>query len=39
MQFLLFQLQAPLAAWGDAAVGPYRGSHDAPGNVARGATS
>ena len=34
MQFLLFQLQAPLAAWGDVAVGPYRGSRDAPGNAA-----
>jgi len=34
MQFLLFQLQAPLAAWGDVAVGQYRGSRDAPGNAA-----
>lgn len=31
MQFLLFQLQAPLAAWGDVAVGQYRGSRDQPG--------
>ena len=34
MQFLLFQLQAPLASWGDVAVGQYRGSRDAPGNAA-----
>jgi len=34
MQFLIFQLQAPLAAWGDVAVGQYRGSRDAPGNAA-----
>ncbi len=34
MEFLLFQLQAPLAAWGDIAVGQYRGSRDAPGNAA-----
>ncbi len=31
MQFLVFQLQASLAAWGDVAVGEYRGSRDAPG--------
>ncbi len=31
MQFLVFQLQANLAAWGDVAVGEYRGSRDAPG--------
>ncbi len=31
MQFLLFQLQAPLAAWGDVAVGQYRGSRESPG--------
>ena len=31
MQFLVFQLQAPLAAWGDVAVGQYRGSRDSPG--------
>jgi CRISPR system Cascade subunit CasD len=31
MQFLLFQLQAPLAAWGDVAVGAYRGSREQPG--------
>ena len=34
MQFLLFQLQAPMAAWGDVAVGQYRGSREAPGNAA-----
>jgi CRISPR system Cascade subunit CasD len=31
MQFLTFQLQAPLAAWGDVAVGQYRGSREHPG--------
>ena len=31
MQFLVFQLQAALAAWGDVAVGEYRSSSDAPG--------
>ena len=31
MQFLVFQLQAPLAAWGDVAVGDYRGSREHPG--------
>ncbi len=31
MQFLVFQLLAPLAAWGDVAVGQHRGSRDAPG--------
>jgi CRISPR system Cascade subunit CasD len=31
MQFLVFQLQASLAAWGDVAVGEYRGSRDYPG--------
>ena len=34
MQFLVFQLVAPLAAWGDVAVGQYRGSRDAPGESA-----
>ena len=34
MQFLLFKLQAPLAAWGDVAVGQFRGTRDAPGNAA-----
>jgi len=31
VQFLLFQLQASLAAWGDVAVGQYRGSREHPG--------
>lgn len=31
MEFLVFQLQAPLAAWGDVAVGQYRGSRERPG--------
>ena len=31
MQFLVFQLQASLAAWGDVAVGEYRGTRDSPG--------
>lgn len=31
MRFLVFQLQAPLAAWGDVAVGQYRGSREHPG--------
>ena len=31
MPFLLFQLQANLAAWGDVAVGEFRGSRDQPG--------
>lgn len=34
MQFLLFQLQAPLASWGDTAVGEYRGSREYPGSAA-----
>lgn len=34
MQFLVFQLIAPLAAWGDVAVGEYRGSRDSPGESA-----
>lgn len=34
MQFLVFQLVAPLAAWGDVAVGQTRGSRDAPGESA-----
>ena len=34
MRFLVFQLVAPLAAWGDVAVGQYRGSRDAPGESA-----
>jgi CRISPR system Cascade subunit CasD len=31
MSTLVFQLQAPLASWGDTAVGEYRPSHDYPG--------
>jgi CRISPR system Cascade subunit CasD len=31
VQFLVFQLQAALAAWGDVAVGEYRGSRESPG--------
>ena len=31
MAFLVFQLRAPLASWGEPAVGEYRGSHDYPG--------
>ncbi len=31
MPFLVFQLQANLAAWGDVAVGEFRGSRDQPG--------
>ncbi len=34
MQFLVFQLQAAMASWGDVAVGEYRGSRDAPGIAA-----
>lgn len=34
MQTLVFQLQAPLAAWGEAAVGEYRGSAEQPGQAA-----
>jgi CRISPR system Cascade subunit CasD len=31
MPFLIFQLQATLAAWGDVAVGEFRGSRNQPG--------
>lgn len=34
MGFLVFQLQAPLASWGEPAVGEYRGSHGYPGESA-----
>ena len=34
MQFLVFQLQAPLSSWGDTAVGEFRGSYDHPGESA-----
>lgn len=32
--FLVFQLQGPMAAWGEPAVGEFRGSADAPGTSA-----
>lgn len=34
MQFLVFQLQAPLAAWGEPAVGESRGTGATPGHSA-----
>jgi CRISPR system Cascade subunit CasD len=34
MDFLVFQLQAPLSSWGDTAVGEYRGSYEYPGESA-----
>ena len=34
MEFLVFQLQAPLSSWGDTAVGEYRGSFEHPGESA-----
>lgn len=34
MEFLIFQLQAPLSSWGDTAVGEYRGSYEHPGESA-----
>lgn len=34
MAFLVFQLQAPLASWGEPAVGEYRGSHGYPSESA-----
>lgn len=34
MEFLLFQLQAPLASWGVAAVGEFRGTDDYPSQSA-----
>jgi CRISPR system Cascade subunit CasD len=34
MAFLVFQLRAPLASWGEPAVGEYRGSHGYPGESA-----
>lgn len=34
MDFLVFQLQAPLAAWGDTAVGEFRPTVDYPGQSA-----
>jgi CRISPR system Cascade subunit CasD len=34
MEFLIFQLQAPLAAWGEPAVGEFRGTASHPGESA-----
>jgi CRISPR system Cascade subunit CasD len=34
MDYLVFQLQAPLAAWGEPAVGEFRGSANHPGEAA-----
>ena len=34
MDYLVFQLQAPLVAWGEPAVGEYRGSANYPGESA-----
>ncbi|MBA3771300.1 MAG: type I-E CRISPR-associated protein Cas5/CasD [Ramlibacter sp.] len=34
MDYLVFQLQAPLAAWGEPAVGEFRGSANHPGESA-----
>jgi CRISPR system Cascade subunit CasD len=34
MKFLLFRLYAPLASWGDVAVGEFRPSHGYPGRSA-----
>lgn len=34
MQYLVFQLQAPLSSWGEPAVGEFRGSADRPGQSA-----
>ncbi len=34
MDYLVFQLQAPLASWGEPAVGEYRGSANHPGESA-----
>lgn len=34
MEFLVFQLQAPLSSWGDTAVGEYRGGYEHPGESA-----
>ncbi|EXI76134.1 MAG TPA: type I-E CRISPR-associated protein Cas5/CasD [Candidatus Accumulibacter phosphatis] len=33
-EFLVFQLRAPLASWGEPAVGEYRGSREYPGESA-----
>ena len=34
MQYLVFQLLAPMASWGGVAVGEYRGTHEHPGESA-----
>lgn len=34
MDFLIFQLRAPLAAWGEPATGEYRATHTYPGESA-----
>lgn len=34
MQYLVFQLQAPLSSWGEPAVGEFRGTADRPGQSA-----
>lgn len=34
MDFLVFQLQAPMASWGGTAVGEYRSSYEYPGDSA-----
>lgn len=34
MEFLVFQLIAPLSSWGDTAVGEFRGSREHPGDSA-----
>jgi CRISPR system Cascade subunit CasD len=34
MDYLVFQLQGPMVAWGEPAVGEYRGSADTPGESA-----
>ncbi len=34
MEYLVFQLQAPLSSWGEPAVGEFRGTADRPGQSA-----
>src|SRR5689334_6277774 len=34
MEFLVFQLRAPLSSWGEAAVGEFRGSYEHPSESA-----
>lgn len=33
-EYLVFQLEGPMAAWGDMAVGEFRGTRDDPGHAA-----